>query len=183
VRSIAVLSFVNLPAVKRDTKPATIRETALAFILVLAVGLLNFHAEILDEYRWNKDIELQWSSVGWEVVARKPAPSLAFPWTLIWQPAGTITLAHPVLTKKIRRRGSGEYLIGTILYRFYRDEHGRVESSQLAEMIDCTAKSIATAGDLKDKKRFEVLQANGAPLPGHWHSAPPEILGYFCVQK
>jgi hypothetical protein len=184
VRSIAIPLFVSLPAVRRDTRPATARETTLAFVLVLAVGLLNFHAEIFDEYRWNKTIELQWSSVGWEIVARKSAPRLAFPWTLIWKPAGMITLAHPVLIKKVPKRDdSGEYFIGAIISRFYRDDHGRVESSQLAELIDCSAKSVATAGDLKENKRFQVLQANGAPLPGHWHPAPPEIHRYFCAKK
>lgn len=183
MRSMAIPLLAHLPAVTRETKPATARETALAFVLVLAVGLLNFHAEIFDAYRWNKEIERQWSSVGWEVVARKPAPNLAFPWTLIWKPAGSIILGHPALTKKVYKRdGSGGYFIGTVVARFFRNERGGVESSQVAELIDCTAKTVATAGDIKEKKRFQVLQTNGAPLPGLWHPAAPEILGYFCAK-
>jgi hypothetical protein len=182
MKSMAIPLFAYLPAVRRVTKPATARETMLAFVLVLAVGLMNFHVEIFDEYRWNKGIELDWSAVGWEVVARKPAPNVAFPWTLIWKPAGMVTLGHPALTKKVYKR-DGSVLIGTIMTRFFRDERGRVASSQLAELIDCTAESIATVGDVREKTRFEVLQANGAPLPGRWRPALPEVLGYFCARR
>ena len=182
MRSMAIPLFAHLPTVRRETKPATARETMLAFVLVLAVGLMNFHVEIFDEYRWNKEIELDWSAVGWEVVARKPAPNVAFPWTLIWKPAGAVTLGHPVLTKKVYQRDGG-FFIGTIMTRFFRDERGRVASSQLAELIDCAAETVATVGDLREKTRFEVLQANGAPLPGRWRPAAPEILAYFCAKR
>lgn len=168
-------------AVVRGSKKASARETILAFVLVLAVGLMNFHEEIFDEYRWNKEIEIEHSAVGWEIVARRPAPSLMFPWTMIWKPAGAVTMAHPVLTKKFYNNDdSSRYLISAIVTRFSRNDGGRLESSQRAELINCRTETYATAGDLKDHKRFDVLNANGAPLPGRWHSAPEELLAYFC---
>ncbi|HEY1269775.1 MAG TPA: hypothetical protein VGH16_21125 [Candidatus Binatia bacterium] len=170
--------------VTRDEKKASARETALAFALVLAVGLMNFHTEIFEEYRWNRDIESQWASVGWETLARRPAPTLVFPWTMIWKPAGTVTMAHPVLTKKVYNDGdSSRYLISAIVVQFSRDNRGRLESSQRAELINCRTETYATAGDLKEKKRFEVLNANGKPLPGRWQAAPPEVLAYFCKKQ
>jgi hypothetical protein len=184
VRSIAIPMFVKMPAVTRATKPATVRETMLALILVLGAGLLNFHTEIIDEYRWNKEIEIPWTSVGWVTIARRPAPKPLFPWTMIWKPAGMITLAHPVLTKKrYQADGSGAYLISTIVSRFFRDDRGHVESSQSAELINCSAKTYATAGDVKEKKRFTVLGANGSPVPGQWRPVPAEIFTYFCAPK
>lgn len=167
-------------AVVRDPKKASVRETVLAFVLVLAVGLMNFHMEIVEQYRWNREIENEWSSVGWEILGRRPASSLVFPWTMIWRPAGAVTMAHPVLTKKFYHDDdSREYLISAIVAQFSR-ERGRLESSERAELINCSTKTYATAGDLKEKKRFDVLSADGAPLPGQWHEAPAEVLAYFC---
>lgn len=167
--------------VARNATKASARETALAFVLVLAVGFMNFHAEIIEQYRWNREIENQWASVGWEILARRPAPSLVFPWTMIWKPAGTVTMAHPVLTKKFYRDDDSRgHLISAIVAQFSRDDRGRLKSSELAELIDCSTKTYATAGDLKEKKRFDVLSANGAPLPGLWQPAPAELLAYFC---
>src|SRR5262249_17424982 len=171
-------------AVVRDPKKASVRETVLAFVLVLAVGLMNFHMEIFEEYRWNRDIESEWSSVGWETLARTPASTLVFPWTMIWKPAGMVMMAHPVLTKKLYKDdNSGRYLIWAIIAQFPRNEGGRLESSQRAELINCRTETYATAGDLKEQKRFDVLNANGAPLPGRWHTAPAELLAYFCKPK
>lgn len=170
--------------VARDAKKASARETALAFVLVLAVGLMNFHMEIFEEYRWNRDIESEWSSVGWETLGRTPASTLMFPWTLIWKPAAMVTMAHPVLTKKLYKDdASGRYLISAIVARFSRNDGGRLEESQRAELINCRTETYATAGDLKEQKRFDVLNANGAPLPGRWHTAPAELLAYFCNKK
>ena len=165
----------------RNAKKASARETALAFVMVVAVGFMNFHVEIFDEYRWNKEIEIGHSAVGWEIVARTPAPNVLFPWTLIWKPAGAVTMAHPVLTKKLYKDDDRDrYLISAIVARFSRNDGGRLESSQRAELINCRTETYATAGDLKDHKRFDVLNANGAPLPGRWHGAPEELLAYFC---
>jgi len=165
----------------RHAKKASARETALAFVLVLAVGFMNFHTEIIEQYRWNREIENQWASVGWEILARRPAPSLVLPWTMIWKPAGTVTMAHPVLTKKFYKDDDSRgQLISAIVAQFSRNERGRLESSEYAELIDCSTKRYATAGDLKEKKRFDVLSANGEPLPGRWLEAPAEVLAYFC---
>ena len=165
----------------RDTKKASARETTLAFLLVLAVGLMNFHTEIVEEYRWNRQIENEWAAVGWETLGRTPAPSLLFPWTMVWKPAGTVTMAHPVLTKRLYKDdNSGRYLISAIVASFSRNDRGRLESSQHAELINCLTETYATAGDLKENKRFDVLNEKGKPLPGRWHEAPAEVLAYFC---
>jgi hypothetical protein len=169
--------------VVRNAKKASARETFLAFVLVFAVGFMNFQTEIIDEYRWNGELESQWAAVGWETLARSPAPSLVFPWTMIWKPAGAVTMAHPVLTKKFYRDDDSRgYMITTIVTRFSRD-HGRLVFAELAELINCRTETFAIAGDLKEKKRFAVLSEDGAPLPGRWQPAPSEVLAYFCKSK
>ncbi len=169
--------------VARDAKKASAREIALAFVLVLAVAFMNLHTEIFEEYRWNREIESEWASVGWETLARRPASTFVFPWTMIWKPAGMVIMAHPVLTKKLYKvDGSGRYLISAIVARFSRSG-GRLEKSQRAEFINCRTGTYATVGDLKERTRFDVLNANGAPLPGRWHAEPAELLAYFCKTK
>jgi hypothetical protein len=104
-----------------------------------------------------------------------------FPWTMIWKPAGMVMMAHPVLTKRLYKDdNSGRYLISAIVAQFSRNDGGRLESSQHAELINCRTETYATAGDIKANKRFDVLNASGAPLPGQWHTAPAELLAYFC---
>ena len=151
---------------------------AIIFLLVVGIG---WYGDLIDPYTWHKGILEQWEAAGWKVVSTREAPSLIFPWTLIWRPLGMIEFVHPDMVRNLYRTdGKPGVIVSTVVARFTRDDSDRVDARRHAELFDCSKSQYATIGDLETKERFDVLAADGSPLPGKWYPMNPDLFAYFC---
>ena len=73
-----------------------------------------------------------------------------------------------------------ESLVFAVVARFVRDDRGRIDAWNHVEAFDCSTRRYATMGDVSTKKKFDIVAADGSPLPGKWHSMSTDLVAYFC---
>jgi hypothetical protein len=82
--------------------------------------------------------------------------------------------------KLYRTDGTPGVLLTAPVARLIRDERGRVDASRHIEAFDCSTSRFAIMGDVDTKKKFDIVAADGSPLPGKWHPMPKDLISYFC---